>query len=113
MIPGGINPKQMKKMMKRMGVKVEEIEADSVIIRSVDKDIVIESPQVLKTEVGGQTTYQISGDVLEAEVEAKLSIEEEDIKMVSEQAGVSEKKAKEALEDSNGDIAEAIMKLRG
>ena len=32
MFPGGVNPKQMAQMMKRMGIKNEELEAKRVVI---------------------------------------------------------------------------------
>jgi nascent polypeptide-associated complex subunit alpha len=38
-------------------------------------------------------------------------IPKEDIALIVEQTGVSEKDAMKALEDTDGDIAEAIMKL--
>ena len=44
----------------------------------------------------------------------KVSIEEEDVKLVMEKSGISdEASAREALEESNGNIAEAILKLKG
>lgn len=42
-----------------------------------------------------------------------LDITDDDIALVASQAGVSPKQAKEALEASEGDIAQAIMKLKG
>ncbi len=39
--------------------------------------------------------------------------EDEDIEMVANTAGVTESDAKQALEDANGDIADAILKLQG
>ncbi len=112
MIPGGMNPKQMKMMMKRMGIKMEEIDAEEVIIKCVDRDIRITEPQIVKTVVSGQQMFQISGKISEEKAEATVAIEEDDVKMVAEQAGVSDDKARKALEDAGGDIAEAIMKLR-
>jgi len=56
--------------------------------------------------MGGKETFQISGDIIES------SINDEDIKTVSEQAGVSEEEAKKALKESSGDLAEAILKLK-
>ena len=38
-------------------------------------------------------------------------INEEDIKTVMEQTGKSKEEAKSAIEDTNGDLAEAILKL--
>ncbi len=112
MMPGGMNPKQMKKMMKRMGVKMDEIDAEEVVIRCVDKEIRITSPQVVKTIVSGQEMFQISGDVSEEEGDVSIEIEDDDVTMVAEQAGVSEEKARAALENAGGDLAEAIMELK-
>jgi len=114
MFPGNMNPKQMKQMMKRMGIKVEDIDANIVVIHGPDKEIIIEDPEVSKTVIQGQEMYNIMGGrVKEEEVEADVKIEDEDIKMVAEQAGVSEKEAMAALEEAGGDIAAAIMKLKG
>jgi len=113
MLPRGLNPKRMEKMMKRMGIKVDEIDASQVIIKCADKDIVIDEPSVVRTNVQGQDMFQISGKISESVSEASIEINEDDVKMVAEQAKVSEEKARKALEESNGDIAEAILKLKG
>jgi len=57
----------------------------------------------------GQKTYQITGNP--KIIDRKEEIKEEDIKLVIEQTGKSEEEAIKALEETNGDIAEAIMKL--
>tara|TARA_Y100000034_G_C6801567_1_gene359568 strand:- start:102 stop:425 length:324 start_codon:yes stop_codon:yes gene_type:complete len=107
MIPG-MNPKKMEKMMKQLGMKQEEIDANEVIIKCSDKEIVVRNPQVSKVNMMGQETLQISGDMEERELEV---FNEEDVKTVSEQANVSEDEAKAALKET-GDIAEAILKLK-
>tara|TARA_Y100000310_G_scaffold188268_1_gene188239 strand:- start:97 stop:420 length:324 start_codon:yes stop_codon:yes gene_type:complete len=106
MIPG-MNPRDMQKVMKRMGVKQEEINASEVVIKCSDKELVISNPQVLKVNMMGQETFQISGEISE-----RTSLNEEDIKTVMEQAGVSREEALKALEESGGDIAEAIISLK-
>ena len=109
MFPGGMNPKNMGRMMKQMGIKNEELDAEKVeITLSGGKKITFNSPQVQLMEVQGQKTYTIMGETI-----TETSIPQEDIKMVAESAEVSEEKAKEALEENNGDIAEAILKLKG
>jgi nascent polypeptide-associated complex subunit alpha len=114
MFPGGLNPRQMKQMMKRMGIKTEEIDASAVTIHGPDKDIVIENPEVMKMVMGGQQIFNVTGgNIREENTDAQIEINEEDIEIVSEQANVSKEEAKNALDESKGDIAEAIMRLKG
>ncbi|NOZ58577.1 MAG: nascent polypeptide-associated complex protein [Euryarchaeota archaeon] len=108
MFPGKINPRQMKKMMKQLGMEMEELPAREVVIKLEDREIVIENPTVNVIRAMGQKTYQITGE--EREV---LAIPEEDVKLVAEQAGVSTEEARKALEKTGGDLAEAIVLLTG
>lgn len=103
-----VNPKQMKKMMKQMGMSMDELDAIEVIIKMEGREIVIENPSVTVIKAQGQKNYQITGTEVE-----RLSIPKEDIQMVMSQAGVSEEEAVKALKDTEGDLAEAIMKLAG
>ena len=108
MFPGGMNPKNMGRMMKQMGIKNDELDAERVEITLSDgKKIIFESPQVQLMEVQGQKTYTIMGETTQ-----ETSIPEDDIKMVAEGASVSEEEAKKALEENDGDMAQAIMKLK-
>lgn len=97
----------LKKAMKRMGIKPEDIDAEEVIIKTRDKDLVISDPSVIKVNMMGQESFQISGKISE-----RSSISDEDIKTVMESAGVSEEKARKALEKTRGDLAEAILGLK-
>jgi len=101
-----MNPRQMKRMMKQMGMAMEELDAREVVIKLEDREIVIKNPTVSVVKVQNQKTYQVMGE--EQEVQ---SIPEEDVKMVAEKAGVGLEEAREALESSGGDLAEAIMSL--
>ncbi|MBD3354754.1 nascent polypeptide-associated complex protein [Candidatus Woesearchaeota archaeon] len=112
MMPG-MNPRKMQKMMKKMGIAQTEIDANEVIIRCDDKEIVITEPSVAKVKAMGQEQFTVSGNVEERELDATPEINEEDIKTVMGQADVDEEKAKEALESAEGDIAKAIMDLQG
>ncbi|MBU0535460.1 MAG: nascent polypeptide-associated complex protein [Nanoarchaeota archaeon] len=111
MIPG-MNPRMMRQAMKKMGIQQVEIEADEVIIRSKDKEIIITEPSVSKVNMMGQETFQVVGNIHERQISSEPEISEDDIKTVVEQADVSEDKAEEALKDSKGDIAAAILKLK-
>ncbi len=103
---GGIDPKKIQGMMSKMGIKQEEIDAIRVVIEQEDKNIVIENPAVVKINMQGQESFQISGSVKE---EGKIT--KDDIKAVMEKTRATEKEAKEALEKTGGDLAEAILSL--
>ncbi|MCX6801010.1 MAG: nascent polypeptide-associated complex protein [Candidatus Diapherotrites archaeon] len=108
MFPGGINPKQMGKMMRQMGIKSEDLEAEEIVIKLKNgKKLIFKEPQVQSIEMQGTKTYTVIGNPSE-----ESGVPEEDVKMVAEQTGASKEKAKKALEESNGNIAEAIMKLK-
>ena len=109
MLPGmgGMDPKQMGKLMQQMGIKSEEVSANRVVIEREGGKIVIDEPQITKISMRGESTYQIAGKIRE-----EASISADDVKMVAEQANVSEDEAKKALEGAGGDIAEAIVKLQ-
>lgn len=112
MIPG-MNPRKMNQMMKKMGVAQSEIDATEVIIRTPEKEIVIVNPSVQKVNMMGQQTYQVSGAEQVRALETKAEINDDDVKTVVDQTGVSEDDARAAIEEADGDLAEAIMKLSG
>ena len=58
-------------------------------------------------EMQGQKTFTVIG-----EPKQESTIPVEDIEMVAEQTGKRKEQAKKALEESNGDIAEAIASLK-
>ena len=114
MIPGMTKNqmKQMERQMKKMGMKMEDLDGvREVIIRFDEKELIIDNPSVSLMNVMGQETYQIDGKAREVELEYEIEIPEEDIEMVANSAGVSKDDAKAALEECKGDLAEAIMKL--
>ncbi len=103
MLPN-MDPKKMQAMMKQMGIKSEELAATKVIIELEGRKLVIEDPQVVQITMQGQKSFQISGNV-------KEDSSSEDIKLIMEQTGADEEKAKAALEAAGGDIAQAIVSL--
>ena len=107
----GMNPRKMQQMMKQMGIQQVDIPATEVIIKTADKEIIITNPSVAKVNMMGQENFQISGNVEERELSTAPDISEDDVKTVMEQANVDEETARKAVEDSDGDLAEAIMKL--
>jgi len=88
------------------------LEVDEVILRTKDKEIIIQNPEVAVLEVQGQKIFQVTGgEISEKEREKKISIPEEDVQLVAQQAGVSLERAKAALEQTGGDLAQAILLL--
>src|SRR3989338_74053 len=108
----GMNPREMQKAMKRLGIKQEEIDAELVIIKTADKDLVIKNPHVSKVNMMGQETFQIVGDVAEVDKDVSTEINEDDLETVMEQTNCSKEQALEALEESKGNLAEAILRLQ-
>ena len=107
-----MDPKALKGMMDRLGIKSRNIESSRVVIHCSDKDIVIDEPEVTLIEGQGMRSFQISGDVSEVD-KARIEISEEDVEFVKEQAGEDDTElVRKALEETRGDIAKAIVKLK-
>ncbi|MEM2129239.1 MAG: nascent polypeptide-associated complex protein [Candidatus Bathyarchaeia archaeon] len=106
------NPREARRMMQRMGLSMNPIEVEEVILKTKDKEITIESPEVAVLEMQGQKIYQITGGhIVEKTLEKKLAIPEEDVQLVAQQAKVSLDRARIALEQTGGDLAQAILLL--
>ncbi|MEM2908175.1 MAG: nascent polypeptide-associated complex protein [Candidatus Hadarchaeales archaeon] len=102
----------MERMMRQMGIKVTELsDVREVIIRLKDREIIVSNPQVSLMEMAGQRTYQVTGETAERMLEEEIS--EEDIALVMEQTGVDREAALKALRETGGDLAQAILKLKG
>lgn len=95
--------------MQRLGIQQQEIEATEVIIKTADKELVFQNPEVSKVNMMGQETWQIVGKPQER---SRESFSADDVQTVMQQANVAEDQAREALKDSNGDLAEAILHLK-
>ncbi|WP_049901229.1 nascent polypeptide-associated complex protein [Natrinema sp. J7-1] len=120
---GGLNPRKMEQMMEQMGIDVEDIDAEEVIIRTDEHDLVFDDAEVTKMDARGQETYQVIGSPPKVEsgsagdsggtddADAGSSIPDDDIDLVATRAGVSEDEARAALEDNGGDLAAAIESL--
>ena len=106
-----MNPRQMNQLMRKFGINVKDIEnVKKVIIQTDTKEYVFENPEVTVMDAQGQKTYQIVGKP--QIIERKEGIPKEDIELIMEQTGKTAEEAKKALEETKGDIAEAIMKLK-
>jgi nascent polypeptide-associated complex subunit alpha len=130
-----MNPRKMKQMMKQMGIDVTELDAEEVVIRTADEELVFSDVQVTRMDAQGQETYQVVGEPTVSEVGAEASetagavesgaeaseaddddggeaaIPEDDVELVATRAGVSKGDARDALEAEDGDLAAAIARL--
>jgi nascent polypeptide-associated complex subunit alpha len=130
MIPGAPrNQRQMQLMMRRLGMKTEEVEdVEEVIVRTRTKEHVFAAPEVTILTVQGVRTYQVVGEPAirprgtggtasapaapaSAPVPEPTGPPEEDVTLVMDQAHVSREEALEALMRAHGAPAEAIMAL--
>ncbi|MEM4643102.1 MAG: nascent polypeptide-associated complex protein, partial [Candidatus Bathyarchaeia archaeon] len=109
-----ISPREAKRMMQRMGLNMDAIPGvEQVVIKTSSHEIIIEAPEVAVIELQGQKMFQVAGGkVTERVIERKLTIPEEDVKLVADQTGRSIEEARKALEQCDGDLARAILLLQ-
>lgn len=109
-MPGRMNQRQMNQMMRRLGINVKNIDnVEKVIIQTDTKEYVFDDAEVTVMEAQGQKTFQISGNPSIKDREEDQT--DDDVKLIAEQTGKSKDEARKALKETNGDIAEAILKL--
>ncbi|MGD0477700.1 MAG: nascent polypeptide-associated complex protein [Nitrososphaerales archaeon] len=100
-----------RRMMERMGINMKEIpNVQEVVIRTTEKEMHIKNPSVSEVNAQGNRVFQVAGDVEEVEVERE-TYKEEDVLLVQQQTGASRERAVAALEESDGEVARAILKL--
>ena len=104
--------RQIRRMMDKMGLDMEEIpNVQEVIIKTDKKEIIISKPQVTEMKAKESSIFTVTSDSYE-EKELEVPIfSDEDIQLVCQQAEVNEEKAKNALAEAKGDLARAILLL--
>jgi nascent polypeptide-associated complex subunit alpha len=106
-----IDNRQARRLMERMGIEMKEIkEVEKVVIVTRDKELIINNPSVSEINAQGNRIFQVAGQVVEQRRQTE-KFTEEDILLVQQQAGVDRAKAIAALEESEGEVARAILKL--
>jgi len=108
-----VSPREAKRMMQRMGLSMGEMpDVQQVIFKTSTKEIVVENPAVAVLDMKGQKIFQVTGEkIVEKAIEKKVTIPEEDVQLVATQAKVSVEEARAALEQTKGDLAQAILLL--
>jgi nascent polypeptide-associated complex subunit alpha len=126
---GGFDPRKMQQMMDQFGIDLTEIEAEEVVIRTADEELVFTDAEVQKMDAQGQATYQIIGSP-ESRPRGEggsgeggdtgsdtggdaggSAVEPQDVEIVAQRTGVPEDEAREALEATDGDLAAAVERL--
>ena len=104
--------RQMRRMMDKMGLDMEEIpNVQEDIIKTDKKEIIIPKPSVTEMKSKENSIFQVIAESFE-EKELEVPIfSEDDIMLVCQQASCDEEKAKDALAETKGDIAQAILRL--
>ena len=122
---GGLDSRKMQQMMKQMGIDVDELDVEEVIIRTSEEELYFSDAQVTKMDARGQETYQVVGSPDSREKGSSDAgaiesgdddaddggIPDDDVELVAMRAGVSEDQAREALEANDGDLAAAVSEL--
>lgn len=126
---GGMNPRKLQQMMQQMGIDLDELDAESVVIRLADgEELVFDDPDVTRMDARGQQTYQVIGEpetrdaadagqpataeeTADAEPGAAEAIPDADVELVAQRTGASEDAARAALEEADGDLAAAVSRL--
>ncbi|MEF8776898.1 MAG: nascent polypeptide-associated complex protein [Haloarculaceae archaeon] len=137
---GGLNPRKMKQMMEQMGIDIEDVDAEEVVIRTPDEELVFSDAEVQLMNAQGQETYQVVGSPetrergagggtgdggggAEAAGGGRTSgggagdgggdgrIPQDDVDLVATRTGASEADARAALEATDGDLAAAVERL--
>jgi len=99
-------------MMAKMGMQVRQVEdVTRVVIESASKKIIIDEPEVAIVTVQGQKVYQVGGGRAREEGASSPTVQD-DVQLVATQAGVSVEEAANALKQSGGDLAQAIILLK-
>lgn len=127
---GGLDPRKMQQMMEQMGIDVTEIDAEEILIRTPEEELVFENADVQRMDAQGQATYQIVGEPESRprgagsagqneassadtgdEAGEAAEIPDTDVEIVAGRTGASEDEAREALAETDGDLAAAVERL--
>ncbi len=119
-----MNPRKMQQMMEQMGIDMTELDAEEVVIRTPDEELVFTDADVTRMDAQGTETYQIAGepetrgrddagdDADDADADdGDDDVPDEDVELVVARTGASEEAAHEALAAEDGDLAAAVSRL--
>jgi nascent polypeptide-associated complex subunit alpha len=104
--------REMRRMLDKMGLDMKTMDnVEEVIIKTDTKEFYLVKPQVIEMKGKDSTIFQVVASDIEEKQREVPSFKEEDIILVMQQANVSREKAVQALIESKGDMAQAILGL--
>ena len=104
--------REMRRMLDKMGLEMKDIGSiEEVIIKTETKELYLIKPQVIEMKGKDSTIFQVVATNIEEKQRDIPVFKEEDVILVMQQATVSKEKAIQALIDSKGDMAQAILNL--
>jgi nascent polypeptide-associated complex subunit alpha len=104
--------REMRRMLDKMGLEMKDLGSiEEVIIKTETKELYLIKPQVIEMKGKDSTIFQVVATNIEEKQRDIPVFKEEDVILVMQQATVSKEKAVQALIDSKGDMAQAILNL--
>jgi nascent polypeptide-associated complex subunit alpha len=104
--------RDMRRMLDKMGLEMKDLGSiEEVIIKTETKELYLIKPQVIEMKGKDSTIFQVVATNIEEKQRDTPVFKEEDVILVMQQATVSKEKAVQALIDSKGDMAQAILNL--
>lgn len=104
--------RDMRRMLDKMGLEMKEMgDIEEVVIRTETKELYLIKPQVIEMKGKDSTIFQVVATDIEERQKEVPSFKDEDVVLVMQQASVSKERAIQALIDSKGDLAQAIINL--
>ena len=104
--------REMRRMLDKMGLEMKDLgNIEEVVIKTETKELYLIKPQVIEMKGKDNTIFQVVATNIEEKQRDIPIFKEEDIILVMQQATVSKEKAVQALIDSKGDMAQAILNL--
>jgi nascent polypeptide-associated complex subunit alpha len=104
--------REMRRMLDKMGLEMKDMgNVEEVVIKTETRELYLIKPQIIEMKGKDSTIFQVvASDIQERQREIPF-FKEEDIVLVMQQANVTKEKAIQALTDSKGDMAQAILNL--
>ena len=104
--------REMRRMLDKMGLEMKDLGSiEEVIIKTETKELYLIKPQVVEMKGKDSTIFQVVATNIEEKQRDTPALKEEDIILVMQQANVSKERAIQALSESKGDMAQAILSL--